>query len=108
MSIVEKACREEGLKLVGDMLPKDKRQVKVFQRLIAAVRRAEAEMQDVLSASERQTNDSLRREILKDDRIRFLEAKLLQVEMKSRLDDIQALTAADKTRLLEAANGIGK
>ena len=58
MSVIEKSLKKAGLKMVADTLPKEQRTVKVFQRLIAAMRAAEAEVQDRLSDS-RKAFDSL-------------------------------------------------
>src|SRR5262245_51738966 len=100
MSIVQKAAVKAGVEIVADSLPPKQRTVKCFQRLIAAMRATEAEVQDDLSEAHRQLNESLQRELQKDAHIRKLEAELLRVRLKEGLSAIEALTVADRTKLL--------
>jgi|SRR5215469_13858263 len=106
MGIVENALKREKLKLHADALPKEQRTVKCFQRLIAAMRAAEAEVQDRLGDSERQLNEALRENLTLHERIRVQDAELLRLRLKDHMEQIPALTVSDKTKLLEAS-GIG-
>jgi len=103
MSVLSKALKTAGLTLEADTLPKKQRTVKTFQRLIAAVRAAEAEALDALSASERQLNECLREKQDLQDENHALKTELMKLKLAERLESIQALTTADKTKLLEVA-----
>jgi hypothetical protein len=110
MSIVEKAATKAGVELQADALPPKQRQVKTFQRLIAAMRACEAEVQDRLGDAERQLNEALLKNLELQERVHKLEGELLKVRMKTRLDCIESLSIADKAKLLEfsgVANGDG-
>ncbi len=101
MSIVEKACVKAGVALTADTLPKEQRTVKVFQRLIAAMRAAEAAVQDQLGEAERRWNESLEERIALQDRIHKLENELLRHRIKDHVNQLDSLTVGDKTKLLE-------
>lgn len=105
--IIEKGLKKAGLRLEADALPKNQRTVKSFQRLIAAMRAAEAEVQDRLSDSERQLNEALQKNIELQERVHILESEVLKHRLKEGLEQIPALTVADRTRLLgySAPNG---
>ena len=104
MSLVEKSVARAGMgPLVADTLPAKPRGVKSLQRLIAALRATEAEVQDRLSASERDLNNALRQNLALAERVRLLEAENLQHRLKSRLGEIEALSSSDRTRLLEVS-----
>jgi hypothetical protein len=103
MSILEKSLKKTGLKLEADALPKEHRKVKVFQRLIAAVRAAEAEMIDRHLELEHQLNEALRQTA--EARAEAVEAKseLIQYKLKERMSGMDGLTIADKAKMLECA-----
>ena len=101
MSIVEKSLKKAGLKIQADALPKEQRTVKCFQRLIAAMRATEAEVQDRLSDSERELNEALQKNLTLHERLRQLEAENLRLRLKERMEQIPALTVADRSNLLE-------
>jgi hypothetical protein len=101
MGIVETACKREKMKITADTLPREHRGVRAFQRLIAAVRAAEAEMQEHLSKSERSLNEALQKTLEMAERIQELEGQLLQYRLRDKLDQVPSLTVADKQRLLE-------
>jgi arginine utilization protein RocB len=107
MSVLQKALTEVGMSLEGDKLPKDQRTQKCFQRVIAAIRAAEAEVMDRLSQAERELNEALRVDMQLQERVRVLEAENLQHRLKARLGEIESLTTADRTQLLalSAPNG---
>jgi hypothetical protein len=109
MSVIEKGLKKAGLKLQADALPKEQRTVKVFQRLIAAMRAAEAEVLDQLSASQRQHNETLQQNLDLHARVRVLEAEILRHRLKDGLGEIEALTTNDRTKLLSHldTNGAG-
>jgi chromosome segregation ATPase len=101
--IVEKSLRRAGLTLEADSLPKKDRKVKSFQRLIAAMRATEAEVLDRLGESEQALNKALRENLELQDRLHILERELQKVRLKEHLDSIEALTVADRTKLLGVA-----
>ena len=101
MSVLQKALAKTGLELEGDALPRKQRRVKVFQRLIAAVRAAEGELQDQLNEAERECNEALRRNIFLQEENRCLREESLQHRLKSKLTEIESLTTSDRTKLLE-------
>ncbi len=108
MSVLEKGLKKAGLKLEADTLPKEQRTVKVFQRLIAAVRAAEAELNDRLSESEHQLNDSLRASLDLQEENTRIKFELMQLKLKDRMTGMDTLTVADRARMLECANGGAK
>lgn len=101
MSVVEKGARRAGIELDHDTLPRGQRTVKAFQRLIAAMRSAESEVQDQLAASERQANEALQKCLAQQEHIRRLEGELLQLRLKHHVEGLEALTVHDRTKLLE-------
>src|SRR5262245_34986591 len=103
MGIIENALKREKFKLHADALHKEQRTVKCFQRLIAAMRAAEAEVQDRLGESERQLNEALHENLILHERIRQQDAELLRLRLKDKMEEIPALTVADKTKLLEVS-----
>lgn len=104
MSIITQAAKEVGLKIEGDALPKGSRTVKCFQRLIGAMRAAEAEVQDRMGEAERELNHALQRNLELQERNRVLENKLREQMIRERLGEIESLSVADKTKLIECAN----
>jgi hypothetical protein len=103
MSVVAKALKDAGLNLVGDSLPPKDRKVKTFQRLIAAMRACEADVQDQLSESERQLNNSLQATLELQGRVHALEGELLKLRLEKSLNDVASLTTADRQKVLAAA-----
>jgi hypothetical protein len=103
VSIVEKSVRKAGLRLEHDTLPPEQRKVKCFQRLIAAMRACEAEIQDELEEAQRKLNESLENTLHLQDRLHKAEGELIQLRLKDHIDGIAALTVSDKTKLLEFA-----
>src|SRR5262245_19893964 len=101
MSVIQKALKTAGMEMGADTLPKKQRGVRAFQRLIAAVRAAEGEMQDQLSQAEVDLNKALHENLVLHERLRVLEAENLQHRLRSRLGEIDSLTSADRNRLLE-------
>lgn len=101
--IIEKALKNAGLTMEGDTLPKKDRKVKTFQRLIAAVRAAEAAVLDDDSASKRALNESLQQTLLLQERVHTLESELRKYKFSERLQEIGSLTTADRTKLLDVA-----
>ncbi len=107
MSILERSLKKTGLKLEADTLPKEQRKVKVFQRLIAAVRAAEAEMIDRHLELEHQLNEAFRANAELREETTKIKFELMQFKLKDRMSDIGSLTVADKARMLECAgNGV--
>jgi hypothetical protein len=104
MSIIEKSLQKVGLEVVGDALPQGQRTVKAFRRLIAAMRAAEAEVQDALTTAQRGLNDSLQKNTKLLEKNRELETKLLRYGLSEKIDNISKLTVEDKTRLLEVCH----
>lgn len=104
MSVLQKALQKAGITMVADSLPKEQRTVKDFRRLIQAVRAAESSVQDQLSRSERDLNEALQKNLEQQERIRELEAKLLQYSLTRKMGEIMNLTVADKTMLIESVN----
>lgn len=107
MSILEAALKKEKLKLQADTLPKEQRTVKTFQRLIAAMRACEAEVQERLSASERALNESLQNNIELQGRVHHLEGELMKCRLKEQLDGISELSVSDRTKLLSVSESNG-
>src|SRR5215831_13575569 len=96
MSLIEKAAVKAGVEIVHDTLPQKQRTVRCFQRLIAAMRATEAEVQDRLSQSERELNEALKLNLGLQEENQRLKAKILQHEIGS----IEALTTGDRNKLL--------
>jgi len=94
MSILEKSLRKTGLKLEADALPKEQRKVKVFQRLIAAVRAAEAEMIDRQFEIERELNEALEESRQLEHENTQLKFRLAQLQLKETMSEIDTLRAA--------------
>jgi hypothetical protein len=103
MSVIEKSLAKVGLSMEADKLPKGSRTVKVFQRLIAAMRAAEAEVQEALSSAHHQLNEALRKILDLQAENHKLRAELQRLKVKEQLDAMEALTTADRTLLLECA-----
>ena len=103
MMIVEKSLQMAGLSMQADALPKKDRTVRTFQRLIAAIRATEAEVQDRLSGAERELNDSLKANLELQERCHKLDAELRRYKVQERLGEVANLTTADRTKLLEVA-----
>lgn len=104
MSVLSKALKTANLTLEADTLPKKQRTVKTFQRLIAAVRAAEGDFLDALSLSERQLNECLQEKQVLQDENHELRTELMRLKLAERLENIQTLTTADRTKLLEVAS----
>ena len=104
MSVIQEALKTTGLTMQADKLPKEHRTVKEFQRLIAAVRAAEAAAQDQQSKAERELNESLRENLNLRRENEQLKAQLVAYRVKEGMDGISALTTADKTKLLAAVS----
>jgi len=102
MSIIQDALKREKLTLEADALPPDQRTVRVFRRLIAAIRAAEAEVHSRLGTAEAKLNEALEREIGKDARIHFLEALLMKQQVQAEMDTMEKLSTVDKARILAA------
>ena len=105
MSVLAKALKDEGLALDGaNSLPLGQRGVRVFRRLIQATRAAEAEMIDQLSKSERELAESLRQNLILQERNRLLEEENRKFRAKEWSAGIEALTATDRASLLQAVS----
>lgn len=104
--IIEKALKKAGMKLEGDVFPKDQRTQKHFKRAIAALRACEAEELAEHMKADRELNEAQKENLRLHERLRVIEAELLQLRLKDRLEQIPALTVNDRTRLLECS-GIG-
>lgn len=104
MSIIEAALKKEKLKLQADALPPEQRTVRVFQRLIAAMRACEAEVQDRLGSAERELNQTLQTNLDLQERVHRLEAELMKHRLKEQLDGISTLSVMDRTRLLSVSD----
>jgi hypothetical protein len=104
MSVLQKALEEKGLKIEGDVLPAGQRTCKVFKGLISAVRAAEAKMEDELGNSQRELNDSLRRNNDLINKVHQLEGELVQYRLKERLGQpaYEKLTSAERRNVLAA------
>ncbi len=101
MSIVQTAFDEVGVKVVADALPKEQRTVKVFQRLIAAMRAAEAAVQDQLNEMMDGMRKSQEQRFELQERVHKLEGELLRNRIKDHVNGPDALTVGDRTKLLE-------
>jgi|GEM_PF-3806685 len=99
--IVEKSLEKAGLHIQADALPKKDRTVKTFQRLIAAIRATEAEVQDRVSKAEADLNESLKANLELQERCHKLENELRAVKLQEKLSTVEALTMADRQELLE-------
>jgi len=100
---IDKALAKEGLTMVADKLPKEDRTVRTFQRLIAAVRAAEAVSQDEKSEADRQLNASLMGNLELQERCHKLESELQRFRVKETLDSMETISVVDKQKLLEAS-----
>jgi ABC-type transporter Mla subunit MlaD len=58
MNILNKALREEGMKLVGGVFPKDQRKVKDIRRFTDALSRLQSELDDYVNSREKALNDA--------------------------------------------------
>ena len=111
MSIIEKSLARAGLTLQADTLPKADRTVKTFQRLIAAIRATEAEVQDRLSTGALRLNESLQINLQLQERCHKLEDIVRRQRIAEKLSGMESLTTANRKLLLEverepvAANG---
>jgi hypothetical protein len=101
MGVIQTALEKSGLTMEGDRLPKNERTVKTFQRLIAAMRAAEAEVIQSLSQSERQLIESLRINQELQERCHRLENETKTMRLKEKLERIESLSIEDRAKLLE-------
>lgn len=100
----DKHLEREGVQLAdNNHLPPGQRQQKVFRRVIAAVRAAEAESNDQLQDANERCRIAQDKVSVLMEEVQKLKAELLRLQIQSRLDEdsYQKLTTADKTRLLE-------
>lgn len=104
MSVIEKALERAELTMEADRLPKKDRTVKTFQRLIAAIRATEAEVQDRLGNAESQLNDSLRVNLELQERCHRLEDMVRRYKVADSLNAIESLTSSDRQLLLDVSN----
>ena len=100
---IDKALEKTGLNLQADALPKEHRNVKTFQRLIAAIRAAEAAVQDDLGRSQAELNLALKENLDLQERCHVLEARVLREKIKETLEGIETVSTADKQKLLEVS-----
>jgi hypothetical protein len=108
MSALDKGLEKVGLTLDdGNALPKDQRTVKVFRRLIAAVRAAEAEVADQRSEAQVRENEARARENESLQKVLSLQAEneRLRVELrnfrlKEGLERVAELSVHERSRLL--------
>lgn len=100
---IDKALERTGLNLQADALPKEHRNVKTFQRLIAAIRAAEAAVQDDLGKAQAELNTALRVNLELQEQCHKLESALLAHNIKDTLEGIETVSTVDKQRLLEVS-----
>ncbi len=79
MSVLEKGLKKAGLKL-------------------------EAELNDRLSESEHQLNDSLRASLDLQEENTKIKVELMQLKLKDRMTGMDTLTVADRARMLECTS----
>jgi|SRR5262245_63196199 len=103
MSVIQKGMKKAGIDLLGDMPPARQRSGKWWQRAIAALRAAEAAELDLKAQAERQLNEALQKNLELQQENERLRTELLQCRLKEGLVQIEALTAGDRTKLLELA-----
>ena len=102
MSVIQKALAQENLKLEGDTLPADQRTCRVFKRLIAAVRAAEAEVMDELDKARKQTTEALRQNLILHEKLRQRDAEVAAFRLVKEMGLIEGLSGADRKKLLAA------
>jgi len=101
---IDKYFERRGVELSDDnSLPKGQRTQKNVKRVIAAVRAAEAEFNDELQAANERCRAAQDKVIALQDRLRTVENELKRYKVEQRLGEIEALTTADRTMLLEVA-----
>ncbi len=100
---IDKALEKEGLRLRADALPKEHRNVKTFQRLIAAIRAAEAAVQDDLSRAQVELNVVLRENLELQEELHAMKGKMAMHRIKDTLETLESVTTTDKQRLLEVS-----
>jgi hypothetical protein len=101
MSILEKALKRAGLKIQADALVKEQRTVRCFQKFIREIRAGESEILDIFSETQRDLTDALTKNLELHERVRFLEAELIQSRLKNGLEQVASLTQIDRANLLE-------
>jgi hypothetical protein len=101
MSLIEKAVARAGMELLGDKFPQRQRGVKWMQRFLTELRKGASEMIDHLLEIEKDRNDAQRRISLLQERIRVLENENREHRVKAWASGIEALTTADRTKLIE-------
>ena len=93
--------KERGIELTEDStLPQGQRTVKNFKRVIAAVRAAEAQSNDEIREANERCRRSQEQVILLQERLRVVENELKKYKLDERLSSIDALSVAERQRLL--------
>ena len=103
MSVLNDALKNTGLKLAGNnALPKEDRTVKSFQRLIAAVRTAEAEHFGKLRYVEGELNVTLKALTKCQEENHALSDEVKKYKLMGVVQEMESITQIDKQRLLTA------
>lgn len=103
----EKKLEEAGVQLTeSNTLPAGQRQQRVFKRVIAAVRAAEAETNDHIRITNERCSLAQERSLELERENQRLRQELMKLKLRETLegDDYDKLTVAQAERLLEAAS----
>lgn len=100
MMLIEKALERAELTIEGDVLPKSKRTVKAFKKLISTMRSVEAEMLRLHDADRIALNEQLKLNLELQAECHELRARLAKLELKAKLETLSSLTEADRDNLL--------
>lgn len=99
---IEKHFERQGIKLTEDnTLPPGERTCRMFKRVIAAVRAAEAESNDELRSEARLRATAQEQVIALQHEVQQLRAELAQARLAKRLESIESLSTAERKLLLE-------
>jgi len=102
---IDKHFEKRGVELSDDnSLPPGQRSQRNVKRVIAAVRAAEAEFNDELRDANERCRTAQQQVIELQDHVRTLESELKRYKVSERLQTIDTLTTADKTKLLDVAS----
>jgi uncharacterized protein with PIN domain len=103
MSIIQEGLARAGMELHGDALPVKERTVKAFQRLIAAMRAAEAEVEKEMRVQGIELHTALRDNLKLQERCHHLEGELRRLRVGEVLAGVEAMTTIERAKVLECA-----
>ena len=98
--ILQRSLEKANLELVGDALPKNDRKVKSFQRLIAAMRATEAEVETQMGSLRDEINRLLRENLELQESNHQKDLTIKKFQLQHAFTEME-LSTADQTRLLE-------